>query len=216
MSSTHFQIMKDGNDIEFKSGIPIFSIYFLGKGTEDFKEIPMIKISIAVSDLHHKTLIKRKNNFIDSLFHEGIIINIPALSQSRRNEIELLLSIFDQDNRLENHHIMNVKEIEFPEKFRPIFRRLQKAAETKEVRDVMSVEDDFLEEINDYETRLAEAIKKQDDAIRKEQDAIRKEQDAIGKKDEAVKLLLKHKISPEEISQKLGITVEYIMNIGKD
>ncbi|MBK9566161.1 MAG: hypothetical protein IPO37_13615 [Saprospiraceae bacterium] len=111
-------------------------------------------------------------------------MNIPALKKKRRDELETLLSIFDQDNRNENHHIMNVKEIDFPEKFRPIIRRLQEAAQVKEVRDIMIVEDDFLSELNDYEHRIAESEKQKEEERRQKEEERRQ-------KEEAVKLLLK-------------------------
>jgi hypothetical protein len=50
---------------------------------------------------------------------------------------------------------MNVKEMDFPEKFRPIIRRLQAAIQEKEIQDIMTVEDDFLSELNEYENRIA-------------------------------------------------------------
>ncbi|MEZ4986314.1 MAG: hypothetical protein R2795_14955 [Saprospiraceae bacterium] len=58
--------------------------------------------------------------------------NIPGIGKGkRRDELEALLSIFDQDNRTADHHIMNVSEIDFPEKFRSIIRRLQAAVQKK-------------------------------------------------------------------------------------
>ena len=90
----------------------------------------------------------------------------------------LLLSIFDQANRQENHHIMNVKETDFPEKFRPIIRRLQAAIQEKEIQDIMTVEDDFLSELNEYENRIAEATKQKEEAQRKQEEAQRKQEEA--------------------------------------
>ena len=141
-------------------------------------------------------------------FHEGIIVNIPALKKKRRDELEMLLSIFDQDNRNENHHIMNVKEIDFPEKFRPIIRRLKEATQVKEVRDIMIVEDDFLAELNDYEHQIAESEKQKEEERRLKEDAIRKQEDAIRKQEDAIRLLLKMGMSQHEISKSLGISLD--------
>ncbi len=131
-----------------------------------------------IRDRYTREIIEQRNPFIESLFHQGIIINIPALSQKRRDELELLLSIFDQANRQENHHIMNVKEMDFPEKFRPIIRRLQAAIQEKEIQDIMTVEDDFLSELNEYENRIAEATKQKEEAQRKQEEAQRKQEEA--------------------------------------
>ena len=94
---------------------------------------------------------------------------------------------------------MNVKEIDFPEQFRPIIRRLQAAAAEKEVQDIMIVEDDFLSEINDYEHRIAESNKQKEEALRKQE--------------EAVKLLLKSGMSKLEISHALQIPMEELDRI---
>lgn len=62
---------------------------------------------------------------------------------------------------------MNVKEIDFPEKFRPIIRRLQAAIQKEEMRDIMTIEDDFIAELNDYEHRIAEANTQKEEALQK-------------------------------------------------
>ena len=133
-----------------------------------------------------------------------------------------MLSIFDQENRQENHHIMNVQETDFPEKFRPIIRRLQAAVQEKEVRDIMTVEDDFIAELNDYEHRIAEATQKQEEALRKEEEALRKEEEALRKEKEeraqkmkAVALLLDLGVSKEDIAQQLGLPLEELEGLGE-
>ena len=109
MNESLFQWIAGVNGRNYKSGIPILPIYFLGEKIEGFDEVPIIKVSKAIKDRYTDSVLDTRHNFIDSLFHEGIIVNIPALSKRRRDELEKLLSIFDQDNRSENHHIMNVK-----------------------------------------------------------------------------------------------------------
>ncbi|MBK7475259.1 MAG: hypothetical protein IPI11_04270 [Haliscomenobacter sp.] len=168
-----------------------------------------------IRDRYTREIIEQRNPFIESLFHQGIIINIPALSQKRRDELELLLSIFDQANRQENHHIMNVKEMDFPEKFRPIIRRLQAAIQEKEIQDIMTVEDDFLSELNEYENRIAEATKQKEEAQRKQEEerkqkeeAQRKQEEERKQKEEAIKLLLSLGLPKEEIARKLGLSLE--------
>ncbi|MBK6947170.1 MAG: hypothetical protein IPH16_02975 [Haliscomenobacter sp.] len=168
-----------------------------------------------IRDRYTREIIEQRNPFIESLFHQGIIINIPALSQKRRDELELLLSIFDQANRQENHPIMNVKETDFPKKFRPIIRRLQAAIQEKEIQDIMTVEDDFLSELNEYENRIAEATKQKEEAQRKQEEerkqkeeAQRKQEEERKQKEEAIKLLLSLGLPKEEIARKLGLSLE--------
>jgi hypothetical protein len=62
------------------------------------------------------------------------IVQIDQLKQRRRNDLEKLPSIFDQTNRTQNHHFMNVNEEDFPEEYRSIILRLHKAAESEDIR----------------------------------------------------------------------------------
>ncbi len=108
-----------------------------------------------------------------------------------------------------------MKETDFPEKFRPIIRRLQAAIQEKEIQDIMTVEDDFLSELNEYENRIAEATKQKEEAQRKQEEAQRKQEEAQRKqeeerkqKEEAIKLLLSLGLPKEEIARKLGLSPE--------
>jgi AraC-like DNA-binding protein len=170
--------------------------------------MPVINVNRCIRDRYTREVVEVRNHFIESLFHEGIVINVPALSQRRRDELEILLSIFDQKNRSENHHIMNVKETDFPERFRPIIRRLQAAAQEKEVRDIMNVEDDFVAELNDYEHRIKEANEQKEEERRQKEEAVRRQEDAV-------RLLLTLGMPVDDIAQKLGLTPEYIEALRK-
>ena len=98
---------------------------------------------------------------------------------------------------------MNVKETDFPEKFRPIIRRLQSATQEQEVRDIMIVEDDFLSELQDYENRIVDERKLRDEALRKQKEALRKQE-------EAIKFLLELGVSKTDIASKLNIQLSDI------
>ncbi len=222
MNENYFQWAISSTKTEYKTGIPILPIYFLGEANIDFKDHPIIKINKVIKDRYTGEILNTRDKFIDSLFHEGIIINIPSLRKKRRDELEILLSIFDQDNITTSLHIMNVKETDFSEKYQPIIRRLQQAVQEKEVRDTMIVEDDFLAEINDYENRIAksqqnehEATRKQEEAVRKQEEAIRKQEEAIRKQEKAILLMLDFGISIEEISKKLKMSEDEIREIEK-
>jgi hypothetical protein len=209
MNETLFEWAEDHAKNTFKSGIPILPIYFLGESFSEFRNYPVIHITRSVKDRYSHEILSPKTKFIDSLFHEGIIINIPALRKSRRDELEVLLSIFDQENRAENHHIMNVKEIDFPEKFRPIIRRLKSATQEQEVRDIMIIEDDFLSELQDYENRIVDERKLREEAQMKQQEAQMKQMVAI-------KFLLEVGVSKEDIASKLNIPLSDLDSLLKE
>ncbi|MCS6794371.1 MAG: hypothetical protein NZ516_00275, partial [Raineya sp.] len=144
----------------YKAGIPIYAIFFLGYGLEEYAGIPVIEIDNCVKDKRNGEVLEEKGHFIPALFHKGIIVNIPYLKQRYQSDLEKILSIFDQHNRSEDFHILNVKEEDFPEEYRPIIRRLQAAAQESSLRKKMIAEDDYLAEMNEYEEEINELEKK--------------------------------------------------------
>jgi len=64
------------------------------------------------------------------------------------------LSVFDQRNVTSDSHILNVKEENFPERYRALIRRLQRAVVEPELRDKMDIEDEILEELQDWEREV--------------------------------------------------------------
>ncbi|MFZ1750607.1 MAG: hypothetical protein WAU01_10460, partial [Saprospiraceae bacterium] len=104
--------------------------------------------------------------------------------------------------RTNDMHILNIKEQDFPSQFHPIIRRLKKAVEVKEVRDVMDIEDDFVKEINEYESRVVK------------QTALFEEERR--QKEEAIVLLLKNGVSPEIISEQLSLPIDFVKSLLKD
>lgn len=146
------------NDGSVKNlALPIISIYFLGHSLESIHDIPVIHVNRRYIDVYSQMEITQKDHFIESLSHDSYVISIQDLKTRRRNELEILLSVFDQSNQTEDQHILNVREDDFPEQFRPIIRRLQKAVEVPEIRDNMEAEDTYLEELESQERRALDA-----------------------------------------------------------
>lgn len=139
--------------------LPIISIYFLGHTLDNIHDIPVIHVNRRYIDVYSKAEITQKDEFIESLSHDSYVISIQDLKTRRRNELEILLSVFDQSNQTEDEHILNVREDDFPEQFRPIIRRLQQAVEVPEIRDNMEAEDTYLEELESRERRALNAEK---------------------------------------------------------
>ena len=161
---------KEGKTV--RKALPIISIYFLGHTLDNIHGIPVIQVNRKYLDAYSKTEITQKDQFIESLTHDSYIISIEDLKERRRNELEILLSIFDQDNRTEDQHILNVREEDFPLQFRPIIRRLQHAVEVPEIRDNMEAEDTILEEFEDQERRALDAERMAKEARQGEQEAL--------------------------------------------
>jgi hypothetical protein len=152
------RVMVNGKSRKF--GLPIISIYFLGH-TLDHTKSSAIKVSRQYIDLITNELITVKENFIESLTIDSYVIQIPSLTAQRRNELEILLSVFDQSSAIDNeHHILNMDEADFPEKFHPIIRKLHQAVQSKEIKNNMELEDGIIDELEDMYRQIEELEEK--------------------------------------------------------
>jgi len=148
------QYSDTGNSTTLENGrlepLRIYSIYFLG---DDLKicDTPVLSVFPEVRDVATQQIIEGRSRFIELLNHRCWIVQISCLKKRRRNELEVLLSVFDQANRSKDHHILNVNEEEFPEKYRPLLRRLKMAASNKEVKKQMRDEDEVWSYLQDIE-----------------------------------------------------------------
>lgn len=174
-----------------KVAFPIISIYFLGHKL-DHTKAPIIKVSRKYIDLSTGDEIREKEEFIESLTHDSYVIQIPHLKDRRKNEMEKLLSVFDQGNISEDHHILNINEGDYPEEYRPLIRRLQRAIEEPKVRKTMDVEDEVLEELENKERAIFkrdELIKDQGMALKEKEKSLLEKEKTIEEKDRIIKAL---------------------------
>ncbi|HOY15362.1 MAG TPA: hypothetical protein PLY70_19580, partial [Saprospiraceae bacterium] len=213
----------------------IISIYFLGETINDsFDGVPVIRIRKEIINGYTGDRLFVEDHFINSLYHEGIIVNIPALKKNRRDEIEILLSIFDQENKDSNQHIMNVNEVDFPEKYRPVVKRLQSAVQAPDIESYMRMEDVFQAEMDAFYDALKEAnlqiekadLKRQESELLRQKADLQKEeadlqrqesdrlkQEAIRKQEAAVVLLVNSGVDKVLISETLQISIDSINQI---
>jgi len=146
------------NGKQVKKAMPIISIYFLGHKLEHIT-VPIIKVQRQYYDVTTGKEIKEKEEFIESLTHDSFIIQIPHLRQKYQTEVEQLLSVFDQKNATSDHHILNINEQDYPERYRPLIRRLQRAIVEPQVRETMEIEDEILEDLQDKEREIEDSRK---------------------------------------------------------
>jgi predicted RNase H-like nuclease (RuvC/YqgF family) len=106
------------------------------------------------------------------------------LKERRRNELEILLSVFDQSNRTSDVHILNVREEDFPEKFRPLIRRLKGAASDSKVKKQMKEEDELYKYLRNFaRIEAAKALKEKDKIIEESKKTIEESKKTIEEKD---------------------------------
>ncbi len=134
--------------------LPIISLYFLGHKL-DHTDAPIVKVNRQYIDLADNSELTVKEEFIESLTHDSYIIQIPQLKKRRRNNLEILLSIFDQSLRFSgNDHFLNLSEDDYPEEFRIVIRRLLQAAAEADVCETMELEDEILDELESLERKI--------------------------------------------------------------
>jgi hypothetical protein len=178
----------DNEEIE---AMQIYAIYFLGKELGVY-DTPVLSVSPEVKDVSTGEIVGEKNKFIEGLNHKSWIIQISCLKARRRNELEQLLSVFDQSNRTSDHHILNVRDEDFPEKLRPIIRRLKGAASDSTVKKQMKEEDEIFKYLRDAARIEAnKMLKEKDKALEENKKTIEENKKTIEEKDKTIEAMQK-------------------------
>jgi hypothetical protein len=167
----------------------IYCIYFLNYEVGFPGSHPIIRVDYNATDLTTGEKLSGESEFINSLNHKSWIVQVRQLRKKRRNELENLLSIFDQSNIAGNRHILEIDETQYPEKYRLIIRKLLEAYASKKVRTEMQMEDDYLNELLMKDKLIAkkdEEITKRDELIAKRDEEITKRDELIVKRDEEI------------------------------
>ena len=206
---------------------PIYTIYFLGKTLANNTSSPIINVNREYIDNYTKEKLTEKEEFIESLTHNSVVIQIPLLKIFRRNRLEKLLSIFEAST---NHEI-EVDEVE-EEDYKLITRRLVAANSDKKVRQQMDLEDEILLELANKDRFKAQARVQIEESKAREEEAKaiaeeskKREEDAKAREVEAnqrVDTFLKNQkntinrlramgLPDEEIAEMLGLSIAELL-----
>jgi hypothetical protein len=229
------QLQSNHNAIKDKKGVlqpfPIYPIYFLGEGLPDIKGHGAVKVARTCYDVFTKELITTKDNFIENLTFDALVVCANELRGRNKTGLEKLLSIFNLAARHKYDHILLIDEDQYPEKYQPIVRRLQKACELQAVRKLMDDEDDYLSQLVAAERRgddalaLAEKAFAEIEQINAEKDKINAEKDKINAEKEKinaekdkmqaqlVRLGIEMGLTPTEIAAKFNLSIDVINNV---
>ena len=185
---TMYQSRENTSDKEQVKARQIYCIYLLNYEIE-LSNCPVIKVDYTVCDLATGEELTKKNEFIEGLNHKSWIVQVKQLKEKRRNELENLLSIFDQDNTTDDKHILNIDENPFPKEYRHIIRKLREAYESHQVREEMQMEDDYINELLMKDEIIAEKDKKieeKDKTIGEKDKTIEEKDKTIEEKDKTI------------------------------
>ncbi len=212
-AAKHNTIEKDDKTVP----LPIITIYFLGYGLDNNKDIPIIRVKRQYLDNYNGDQLKGKEMFIETLTHDSIIVQIPALKKQRRNDLEKALSVFEADKVQE----VSINEDDYPERYKPIIRQLIKAISDEQVRKTMDIEDEILEDLEKKErliSRQKKELEEKDEKLAEKDEKLAEKDEKLAEKDEKLaekdeKLAKKDAklIETVKLLKELGVDIETII-----
>ena len=171
---------------EEMDAMQIYAIYFLGRELGIY-DTPVLSVSPEIRDVITGEIVNRESKFIEGLHHKSWIVQISCLKERRRNELEQLLSVFDQSNRTSDVHILNVREEDFPDKFRPLIRRLKGAVSDSAVKKQMKEEDEIVKYLRDFaRIEATKALKDKDKEIAEKDKSLAEKDKSLVEKDKSL------------------------------
>ena len=120
------------------------TIYFLGEPLP-CADATVLKVTRQYVDAVTGERLAVREEFVEALTHDCYVVQVSRLPARRRNDLEKLLSVFDQDLRAaDSRHALEVDAAAMPDRYAPVLRRLQRAAASPELRHSMLTEDEIL------------------------------------------------------------------------
>jgi len=185
----HYQSSDNTFDAKQEKARQIYCIFFLDYGM-DLPARPVLKVNYNVYDVYNGDEFPPSGEFVSGLHHCSWIIQIKRLKEKRRNDLEKILSVFDQSKLTDStKHILDVDEEIFPEEYRQIIRRLRKAMEDQDKRREMELEDEIVKEIQDKERQIeqmSKTIADKDQTIADKDQTIADKDQTIADKDQTI------------------------------
>ena len=142
--------VSDGKN-EKTIGRPMVSIYILGHLLPQVHDTVVYVKRFYLN--HLKEVIDCKDDFIESLSHDSIIVQVPLLHGKMATRVENILSIFNQDwitpgsNKHRLDYDANLVEEQYRAEMEPLVRCLTSMAGSSDVQEIMSEEDYYLSEM---------------------------------------------------------------------
>lgn len=193
-------------------GLPMVTVYLLGHKVGDIEE-PVLYVRRQPQDYNGKPVTKGlPDPFVESLTHDSIIVQIPRLHGQVNNRLEKVLSVFDQNRKDGDGHVLKFEDTyyEDDQDMQPIVRRLLSAASDAEMRHKMNVEDEYFSTIEEQDTAIMQQRKTiaEQKARLTEQKAQLNEQKA--QLAASIRLLLRSGMSADQIAENLNVDVDFV------
>ena len=199
---------------------PLVAVYLLGHRVGDINE-PVVYVNHKVYDYDGREVQGGTGNqFVESLTHNSIIVQIPLLHGQVNNRLEKVLSVFDQTRMsADNTQTLAIDENQYADDSDMMYllHRLTAAATSAEIRQDMNVEDEYYQAIEDRDTALMlseEKVKKQEKQINEQTKQLDEQAQQLNEKNahmsSMAKALAKNGMSAEAIAAATGIDVDNV------
>jgi hypothetical protein len=180
-----------------REGLPIITIYFLGYMISE--TLPgVIKVDRDYIDvLGGGKKIEERSEFIECLTHDSYVIQIPLLHVEMKSELERVLSVFQQENFIDE--TIRLKRYEYKvssDLLALILKQLQKAAGDSELHKQIEDEENALQEFEYTYQALVKKLKQKDNELAKKDEELeqsKKELDQKGRYIQELEQRLKEK-----------------------
>lgn len=221
------QYQNKENVDQHQNPLPLLPIYILGDAFTK-QTSPVIKVNRNYKDCATGANIQEKHPFIEALTHNAIIIQIPHLKGHRRTVLERFLGIFDQSLREDNSgHILNLEVNDYPDRYRPVIRRLIKALQNPSIEADMDMEDEVINEFNkqaelitkaerkakEEQKRAEEARKNAEEARKRAEEEKKRAQNEQDTKERLIRGLYENNMTIEQIVALSGLTYDEVKAI---
>ena len=172
------QYLDENNSYENNpnKALPIYTIYFLGHELSHSPTSPIINVTREYIDNYSKEKLTQKEEFIECLTHNSIVVQIPLFKRYRRNSLERLLSIFEASTR----HEVDAEDYDDAD-YRLITNRLIYANSDEKIRQQMDIEDEILRELDSKDRSIAGLILEKEEALAREEEALVREEEALAR-----------------------------------
>ncbi len=164
---------KDGGR-ERRRALPLLTIYFLGRRLPK-TGATVLKVARRYLDAVTGEELPQREDFVEALTHDCYVVQVPLLTDERRNDLEKLLSIFDQRLQTEDRHVLDLDHMGMPPQYAPVLRRLEAAAADTAVAASMALAD----EVTSIWVRQEETIAEREETIAEREETIAEHEETI-------------------------------------
>ena len=203
-------IIKDDNSNGY--GLPMIAIYLLGHRVGNIDE-PVLYVNHGYHNYDGQEVTKGvPDPFVESLVHDGIIVQIPLLHGRINNRLVKVLSVFDQTNKDSlNRQVLKIDEDVYGGdiEMKHILHRLFTAACDAKLRQAMNVEDEFFSPIENRDA----AIKNRDRRIAEQYAQIEQKDAQLEQKDAQLEQKDKALVASAKAMKVAGMSIEQISAI---